>query len=340
MKMKKMKRVLIFFLLVAFVVALGACGTKEAGNPTESGSPVESGSPSEGGASALNNKSKSPDDTITIFEGEFSEMWVIHEMVKLLVEEHTDAKVVIKDQMAPANSYNEIIRGNADLMNSYVGTLLTTFLHMDAADCPEGQDLYDFVNEKGAEKGVRLLDTLGLNNTYIMAVTEETAEEYNLSKTSDLVPIAGELVFGAEHDFFTEEGSAKYAPLCEFYGLAFKDSRQMDMAMKYPAIEKGNIDVTVAYATDGLNIKYGLKLLEDDLNYFPDYKGAILVRSDLFDRLKDVAPNLEEVLNMLGGIFTNESMTELTYAIDVDKKDVHEVCVEYLSNLGLITETA
>ena len=263
-----------------------------------------------------NNEEKG--DTITIYDGQFSEMRIMHQMVKLLVEENTDAKVDIKDEVAPVNSYNELLRKNADLMNSYDGTLLTTFLHLDPKDVPADTTLYDFVNEKAADKGVKLLDKLGINNTYTIAVPQAIADKYNLEKISDLAPIADQLVFGAEHDFFTEEGSAKYNPFVEFYGLNFKEGKQIDLSLKYSAIESGNLDVTVVYATDGMNRKHQLKVLEDDLSFFPEYNGALLVRTDLFDRMKDVAPDLEDVLNKLGGILTNEDMVDLTYKVDVE----------------------
>jgi len=277
------------------------------------------------------------EDTIVINDGQFSEMWIVHYMVKLLVEEHTGAKVEIRDEMSPPNSYNEIVRGNADLMNCYDGTLLTTFLHLDPSDVPAGTSLFNFVNEKGAEKGVMLLDKLGTNNTYIMATPMHTAERLNLRTTSDLIPVADQLVFGAEHDFFTEEGSAKFNPLVAFYGLNFKEVRQIDMGLKYMAIDNGSIDVTVAYATDGRNRQADLKLLTDDLKFFPEYNGAILVRTDLFERLSSVAPNLKEVLNMLGGIFTDELMVELTYAVDIEERSVEDVSAEFLRSRGLIS---
>lgn len=276
-------------------------------------------------------------DTIVIYDGQFAEMQLIHYMVKLLVEEHTDAKVEIKDQMSPVNSYNEIIAGNADLMNSYDGTLLTTFLHLDPADVPADMTLYDYVNEQAKEAGVELMDKLGINNTYILAVPMDIAEKYGLETTSDLIPVAGELVFGAEHDFFTEEGSAKYDPLCEFYGLEFKEAKQIAIEYKYSAIDSGNIDVTVAYATDANNKQSNMKLLKDDLGFFPEYNGAILVSSGIFEKFKEVAPNLKEVLNMLGGIFTDEIMIDLSYEVDMEGRAVSEVAAEFLKEQGLIS---
>ncbi|MFV0414583.1 MAG: glycine betaine ABC transporter substrate-binding protein [Oscillospiraceae bacterium] len=274
--------------------------------------------------------------TIVIHDGQFSEMKIIHQMVKLLVEEKTDAKVEIKDEMSPVNVYNEMLKGNVDLTNSYDGTVLTTYFHLDPADVPAGTTLYDFVNQQAQEKQIRLLDKLGINNTYAIAVPQAIAEQYNLVTISDLAPVAGELVFGAEHDFFTEEGSAKYGPFAAFYGLDFKEAKPVDLSLKYSAVQSGNLDVVVVYATDGLNRQANLTILEDDRAFFPEYNGALLVREDLFEKMKDTAPNLEEVLNQLGGTLSNDEMVDLTYAVYIDGKTPEAVAKEFLQQKGLL----
>lgn len=275
--------------------------------------------------------------TILIYDGKTSEMQLVHRMVKLMVEEHTDLTVELGEEMSSVNCYNELVKGNCDLMNSYDGTLLTTFLKLDPKDVPEGSTLYDFANEQAMTKSkVRLLGKLGINNTYAIAAPQHIVDKYNLNKVSDLVPVAGELIFGAEHEFFSQEGSMKYGPFVEFYGLNFKEGKAVDLGLKYAAVESGNIDVTVAYATDGLNKKAQLKILEDDQAFFPEYNGALLVRDDLFARFKDTAPDLEELLNKLSGTMTNDIMVELTYATDVENKDIMEVAKGFLQSQNLI----
>jgi osmoprotectant transport system substrate-binding protein len=118
--------------------------------------------------------------------------------------------------------------------------------------------------------------------------------------------------------------------------LDFKEAKAIEMALKYSAMESKNIDVTIVYSTDGMNKKVGLKVLEDDQRFFPEYNDALLVRDDLFERYKETAPNLEEVLNMLAGQFTNESMTDLTYQVDVDGRTPEEVAKDFLTEKGLI----
>ena len=124
----------------------------------------------------------------------------------------------------------------------------------------------------------------------------------------------------------------KYNPFVEAYGLRFKEATPVDMGLKYAAIENGSFDVSVVYATDGLNRKVGLKILEDDKSFFPDYNGAFLVRQDLLDQY----PELAEILNLLAGKIPTGQMAELTYQVDVMGRTVDEVAHEFLVQLGLL----
>lgn len=277
---------------------------------------------------------------LVLYDGDYSETQIMHHMIKILVEDKTDLTVAIKDQMSQVNNYKTLLGDNhsCDMMISYDGTLLTTFLHLDTSDVPEGVSLYDYANEVAEQEyHVHLLGKLGFNNTYAIAVPEGIAEKYGLETVSDLVPVANQLVFGAEHEFFTQEGSMKFSPFTEFYGLNFKDSVSVDVSLKYAAIESGSFDVTEVYTTDGLNRKAKLKVLKDDLGFFPDYNGAFLIRDDLFEKFYDTAPNLEEVLSLLENQISNEDMVEMTYRVDVLGENVDTVATDFLESRGLIS---
>jgi len=285
------------------------------------------------------SKSGAAKDTLIIHDGNYSEYWLIHRMVKYLVEEYTDAKVEIRDRMSGPLNFAAMVKGDTDLMNNYDGSVLTTYLHYDVSDIPAGLSTYDFVSERVLEeKGVMLLDKMGFFNTYVMAVTQPVYQKYGMETITDLVQYAPELVFGAEHDFFSEEGSAKFGPLTAFYGLKFKEFRSIDIDLKYSAMENGLLDATVAYSTDGLNKKVGLKLLDDDRAYFPEYNAAISVRATLFEEMKEVAPNLKDVINMLSGRLSNETMTDLSYEVDVLGRDADQVAKEFLQGINLISK--
>ena len=181
-----------------------------------------------------------------------------------------------------------------------------------------------------------LLDKLGFDNTYANAVPQDIADKYDLDKVSDLKKHAESLVFGAEHEFFNQEGSMKYGPFTKFYGLNFKDSVSVDVSLKYSAIEQGSFDVTEVFATDGLNKKANLKVLKDDKEFFPEYNGAFLVKEGTFSKFEKIAPNLDEVLAKLGGIISTEDMINMTYDVDVNGLSVDAVATEFLKSNDLI----
>ena len=272
---------------------------------------------------------------LMLYDGDYSETQLMHHMVKMLVEDQTDLTVTIQDQMSQVNNFNAL-NGDShtcDLMISYDGTLLTTFFHQDVTDVPEGMSIYDYVNQVAQEEyGMRLLEKLGFDNTYAIAVPQAVADQYGLATISDLVPVADQLTFGAEQGFFTLEGSMKYGPFTEFYGLNFRNPVSVDLGLKYAAVENGSFDVTVVYATDGLNRKAGLKILEDDKSFFPDYNGAFLVREDVLEKY----PELEGILNQLAGEIPTEQMAELTYQVDVLGRTVDDVAREFLVSQGLL----
>ena len=129
----------------------------------------------------------------------------------------------------------------------------------------------------------------------------------------------------------------KYRPFADRYGLQFRSAKPVDVVLKYSAVESGAFDVMVVYATDGLNKRAGLTILEDDLGFFPEYYGAFLVREDLFDDFYEAAPDLEQVLDLLTGQVSSEDMVELTYAVDVDGRPVSEVAHQFLVSKGLLS---
>lgn len=279
----------------------------------------------------------SGEDTITILRGQFSEIDILGEMAGLLIEENTDLNVTFHDSMNTVASGNAIEANEVDLYVSYDGTLLTTLLGYDPSDVPEGEDLYAWTIEKGVEdRGLTLTSKFGFENTYALGVKRDFATSNGIKTISDLKPFTPELIFGAEHEFFDEEGTMRFKPFNKHYDIQWKDGVSLDIGLKYAAIDNDNIDVTMVYSTDGLNQKSDLKILEDDLSFFPQYYGAYLHRDTLFEEFKESAPNLEEVLLQLEGQITTEEMIQLNYEVDAEGAQPHDVAKKFLQDKGLL----
>lgn len=284
------------------------------------------------------SSSKNDDkETIVLLNGQFSEIDIIMHMAAMLIEKNTDLKVKFHDSMNTVAASKALLSKEVDLYVSYDGTLLTTILGHDPSEVPSGEKLFEWTKKRGAEKkGLTLLEKFGFENTYALAVRQDFARANNLKTIGDLVPLAKKLVFGAEHEFFDEEGTMRFNPFNKRYGLRWKDGKSLEMGLKYAAMDSRNIDVTMVYSTDGLNKKFNLYVLQDNLGFFPEYNASFLFRTTLFKEFEKTAPNLKEVLSKLNGLIDNETMINLNYAVDAEGKKPREVAKKFLTGKGLL----
>ncbi|WHH58000.1 glycine betaine ABC transporter substrate-binding protein [Petroclostridium sp. X23] len=270
------------------------------------------------------------DKTVVIGSKDFTENIILGEMIAQMLEAKTDLKVERKLNMGGTFvNFEALKKGDIDMYADYTGTGLTAQLKMDVIN--DADKVYDIVQEEfNKQFKLKWLKPFGFNNTYAVAVKEDFANENNVNKVSDLVPLAQDLVFGAEHEFFNRQDG--YDGMIEKYGLKFKDVAKMQVALKYQAIGQGKMDVTDAFATDGQLITYKLKVLEDDKGFFPPYYAAPVVRMDTLE----AHPEIEEVLNQLGDQISDDEMQQMNYQADSEGVEIEKVVSDFLKSKGLI----
>jgi len=128
-----------------------------------------------------------------------------------------------------------------------------------------------------------------------------------------------------------------YSGLSEHYGFEFvAEPMQMDPGLMYRAVADGAVDVIDAFATDGRIPAYDLLVLNDDKGFFPPYYAAPLVRAET---LKE-HPEIEEILNRLGGKISDAAMQRLNYEVDEEGRKAAEVAREFLTSQELLAADA
>ena len=240
-----MKRILAGLILTAILLTLTACSSQEP-------------------------------KTVVIASKPHSEQYILAEMLSLLIENHTDIKVEKKLGIGggTSNIHPAMLSGDFDIYPEYTGTGLLFVLKEDLIT--DSDELYKRVQDRYLEEyNIKWLGLYGFNNTYALAVKESTAQTYNLETYDDLALASKDLVFGAEYDFFERDDG--YEALKDAYGFEFKDTKEMDIGLKYEAIGSDEVDVINAFSTDGLIKQYNLKVLEDIKNFFPAYQAATLI---------------------------------------------------------------
>lgn len=282
-------------------------------------------------AGALTVYSKtSAGDKIVIGSKNFSEQLILGHMLADLVENKTDIEVERKMNLGGSQvAFSAIKNGDIDMYVEYTGTGLVNILKQSPQSNPD--KVYDYVKKEfKAKYGIDMLKPLGFNNTYALAVRQDTAQQYNLNTISDLAQVSDSMIMGPTIEFPNRDDGL--IGLSERYNLKFKDVQAVDGGLRYTALDNHKSDVIDAFSTDGLLEEFGLKVLEDDKSFFPPYYAVPIVKEET---LKE-HPELKEALNSLAGKLTDEKMRKLNYKVDSLKESPRKVATEFLEEEGLL----
>jgi osmoprotectant transport system permease protein len=206
-----------------------------------------------------------------------------------------------------------------DVYPEYTGTISEVILER-----PELSELDD-IRTALATRDLVLLNPLGFNNSYAIAVTPAFAERERLQNISDLRRV-GRIRVGLPHEFLSRNDG--WPGLKLRYAIN-QTATGIEHSLAYEAMTSGKIDVTAVYSTDGEILRSGLLLLHDDLNYFPLYRAAFLARSDL-------APDIREILETMSGRIDDRRMQQLNLQALDPAVSFAEVASGFLMQEGLI----
>ena len=256
---------------------------------------------------------------------------ILANMYKILIEENTDMTVTVKPNFGKTTFlYEALKKGDIAIYPEFTGTVTESLLKPAPQVSHDPETVY-----KVARDGIKRQDDLALlkpmayQNTYAVAVPKKIAQEYGLKTISDLKKVEGQLKAGFTLEFNDREDGNK--GLQKVYGLNLQVST-MEPALRYQAIQSGDIQITDAYSTDAELARYDLVVLEDDKQLFPPYQGAPLMKEALLKK----HPELEGILNKLSGKITESQMSQMNYQVGVEGKPAAKVARDFLVKEGLI----
>ena len=253
-------------------------------------------------------------------------------MLKLLIEENTDHTAEITKGIGggTSNIHPAMEKGEFDLYPEYTSSGWVMVLKHEADEVSDDEMLEKLKAEYEEQFDMTWVGLYGFNNTFAVAVRKEAAEEYDLKTTSDMAAVSDKLVFGGNPDYIEREDG--FNLLCDTYGLDFKAVRDIDIGLKYEAMEQGDIDVTNGFTTDAQLSRDDIMVLEDDKHLQVNYFCSTVVRKDAMEKYL----GLEDALMKMDGILTDQEMAELNYQVEVEGKDEAEVAEAFLKEKGLI----
>ncbi|MCL7475284.1 MAG: glycine/betaine ABC transporter substrate-binding protein [ANME-2 cluster archaeon] len=275
---------------------------------------------------------QSDDNTIVIGSKQFQESYILAHMISLMLEEHgyeTDVKEGLGGTFV---NYEALKQGQVNTYVEYTGTAYSQILNKPPLEVWDPQVVYEEA-EKGLleQDGVLIISNLGFEDAYAIAVKEVWAQANNVSKISELEEFAPELVIGTDPEFAQREDGLPRIE--EVYGFKFKNYRQGLATIMYEAIKQGDVEAVSAYTTDTRNELFNLRILEDDKNALPPYDAIVVVT----EKFASENPDVVDIIKELDGRIDTDSMRELNYQYDVDKKEARDIARDFLIQQGLIT---
>ena len=312
-----MKLKALFVLLIIITVLISGC--------TRS---TEDAQPSEDATSGPTN-----DKTIVIGSKLFQESFILGHLISLMLEDNgykTEVKVGLGGTLI---NYEALKKGQIQTYVEYTGTAYSQILKKPPLDIWDPQVIYEEA-EKGLleQDGVIIVGKLGFEDAYAIAVKEDWAKANNITRISDLEPYASEMKIGTDPEFATREDGLP--SIQAIYGFNFKNYQQGLATIMYEAIKNDEVEAISAYTTDTKNELFDLRILEDDKNALPPYDAIIIVTEEFAAENPDVI----EIIRELENTIDTDSMRQLNYQYDVDKKDARDIARSFLIEKGLISE--
>lgn len=269
---------------------------------------------------------------LTLLSGNAAETQILVQAVRILLEENLGLKIEhIRNFSAHVLQHNAMLAGEGDAYVSYTGTQFTGILEREVTEeWKDRKKIFDYVKEQWQERfGATWLEPFGFNNTYCIAVRRDFAEEHKLKVMSDLQGISPTMTLAMDTVFRDRPGDG-LEEMNRAYGLSWRRPVIMEYGLIYRATRSADVDAAVAYSTDGRISALNLVPLGDDLNIFPPYDCALVIKNEVLEQF----PAIPEVLAPLIGNIDDETMSYYNQLADVHHQEVADVARQMVDDLS------
>jgi osmoprotectant transport system substrate-binding protein len=300
--------------LAAVSLVLAGCGGGDGG-----------GGSSPGGGGELDGAS------LTVGSKEFTESILLAQITRLALE---DAGAEVKDRTGISGSATvreAMEAGEIDMYWEYTGTGWVNILGNTTEDVPE--DLYQAVADADKENDVAWLEPAPFEDTYRIAVPADFADENDLETMSDAATFIKEnpdegAVCAASEFINRDDG---LPGLQEAYGFEFSEVVELDLNLIYTQVG-GTCPFGEVFSTDGRIVSNDLVILDDDKDFFVEYRGALTLRQETLDEY----PLIADIMAPISEALTDEVITKLNAQVDVEGREPADVAQDWLKDEGLL----
>ncbi|MFD1066138.1 osmoprotectant ABC transporter substrate-binding protein [Oceanobacillus locisalsi] len=238
-----------------------------------------------------------------------SEIW--GNTLAQMIEHYTDLDTELVTNLGSSMVFHQaMMQDEVDITATrYTGTDLEGVLNYEGITDPD--QAMEIVKKEFDEKFDQTWsDSYGFENSYTISVTQEFAEEEDITHVDDLKPFADQMNFGVDNAWVNRSGDG-YEAFTETH-FAFGNVYPMATGLVYQAASSGSMDAVLGNSSDGRVAAYDLTILEDE--FFPPYDASPVARNEILRE----HPEIEEIMQKLSDTATTEDMQEMNYRGDVE----------------------
>lgn len=272
--------------------------------------------------------------TITVGSKNFTEPIIFGELYSQALEDE-GFNVEKELDLGNVTTLDQALQsGEIDTYMEYTGTGLVTALGYEGPQPESPEETYELAEERyeAREPAATLLEQASFNNNYAIAVRRDVAEEYDLQTLGDLAEASPNLTFASFSEFQQREDG--FPNIQESYPATdFEDVPIVnEIGLRYQALQQGEADTAVGFATDGQLLSDDLAVLEDEKEIWPYYHPAPVIDQ----RYLDEHPRAADVMNEVTAALDLETQRELNGRVDLDREDPEDVAADFLEEEGIV----
>jgi osmoprotectant transport system substrate-binding protein len=308
------------FVLLAVIAALAAgCGDDD--------------EPSSGGGTGSTSSSDQPGEgkpPVTIGTKDFTEEFVLGNLYAQALEAK-GYKVNLKENIGSTEIIDKsLTSGEIDGYPEYTGVSLSVVAKNDKlTESPE--ETAQLVKEFYEGRGQVVSEATPFQDTDAIATTKEFASENGLKAVPDLKKLDS-FTIGARPEFKNRFNGLK--GMEQVYGIKNAKFKQLALGLQYPSLDKGDVDAANVFSTDAQLASGKYTVLEDPKGVFGFQNVYFVINKDKYDALG--GQEFMDVINSVNALLTEEAMTSMNAAVDLDKKKPADVAQAFLEANGLL----
>jgi osmoprotectant transport system substrate-binding protein len=307
-----MARALFVLLAVLAALAVG-CGDDD-----------ESSSSGGSGASSSSEQPGEGKPAVTIGTKDFTEEFVLGNLYAQALEAK-GYQVNLKENIGSTEIIDKsLTSGEIDGYPEYTGVSLSVVAKNDIlAESPE--QTQQLVKEFYEGRGQVVSEATPFQDTDAIATTKEFASENGLTTVEDLKKLDS-FTIGARPEFKSRFNGLK--GMEQVYGIKNAKFKQLALGLQYPSLDKGDVDSANVFSTDAQLASGKYTVLEDPQGVFGFQNVYFVINKDKYDALG--GQEFMDIINSVNALLTEEAMTSMNAAVDLDKKKPADVAQQFL----------